>query len=70
MNETLGKIDKIYNVLKETPVNEDSIYRNKDMLKETDMVKDKFFALKGKVKPKGFKEEKDEDKSKKEEGEK
>lgn len=32
------------------------------MLKEADKAKDKFFALKGKVKPKGWKEEKEEEK--------
>lgn len=42
--------------MKETPINKDSMYRNKDMIKEADLVKDKFFALKGKSKPKGFKE--------------
>lgn len=50
--------------MKETPVNEDSIFRNKDMIKETDVVKDKFFALKGKTKPKGWKDEKEEGKEK------
>jgi hypothetical protein len=28
------------------------------MIKEADLAKDKFFALKGKVKPKGWKDEK------------
>lgn len=40
------------------------------MLKETDLVKDKFFSLKGKTKPKGFKEEKkEEEKEEKEDNE-
>ncbi len=58
------KIKSIYSELKETPVNEDSIFKNKDMIKETDVVKDKFFALKGKTKPKGWKDEKEEGKEK------
>ena len=44
--------------MQDTPINKDSIHRNKDMLKEADLGKDKFFAVKGKSKPKGWKEEK------------
>jgi hypothetical protein len=40
------------------------------MLKETDLVKDKFFSLKGKTKPKGFKEEKKEEEKEEEKEEK
>lgn len=55
----------MYNQLEESPINEDSIYRNKDMLKEADLAKDKYFVLKGKAKPKGWKEEKKEEKESK-----
>ena len=58
LNESQEKINNIHETLKETPLNEDSIHRNKDMLKQAEMKKDKFFALKGKTKPKGWKDEK------------
>ena len=40
--------------------NEDAIYRNKDMLKFADFVKDKYFALKAIPKPKKEEKSKDE----------
>lgn len=41
------------------PLNEDSAFRNKDLIKEADIVKDQYFLLKGKPKPKDFKSKKD-----------
>ena len=49
--------------MKKVPLNEDSINRNKDLIKEADVVKEQFFALKAKVKPKGFKTEEDKEKA-------
>lgn len=42
------------------PINQDSAFRNKDLIKEAEIVKDQYFILKGKAKPKGFKSEKKE----------
>ena len=46
------RIDNIYVKLEETPLNKDSVFYNKDMIKEADMAKDQYFALKSKPKPK------------------
>lgn len=51
------------------PINQDSAFRNKDLIKEAEIVKDQYFLLKGKPKPKGFKSEK-KDKEDKEEKDK
>ena len=58
LKEAKSKIRKIHDKLQDSPINKDSAHRNKDMLKEADLAKDKFFMVKGKSKPKGWKEEK------------
>ncbi len=37
--------------MEETELNKDCVYENKDMIKEAERAKDKYFALKAKPKP-------------------
>jgi hypothetical protein len=37
--------------MEETDINKDTTYENKDMIREAETAKDKYFALKAKVKP-------------------
>ena len=68
-------IEQLAQKLAAVPINQDSAFRNKDLIKEAEIAKDQYFVLKGKAKPKGFKspkKEKDEkdEKEDKEEKEK
>ena len=45
------KIKDIYNSMEGTEINKDTTYENKDMIREAETAKDKYFALKAKVKP-------------------
>lgn len=46
--------------MQQTNIDEDCLFRNKDMMKQAENAKDKYFALKAKPKPK--KEDKKKDK--------
>lgn len=51
-------IEQLAERLAAVPINQDSAFRNKDLIKEAELVKDQYFLLKGKPKPKGFKSDK------------
>lgn len=53
-------IENLYAKLNSLQLNEDSIIHNKDLIKAADIIKEQYFVLKGKAKPKDFKEEKKE----------
>ncbi len=57
------KIKEIFKAMEETKINEDATYQNKDMIKEAELAKDKYFALKAKTKPAKKEEKKSEEKS-------
>lgn len=53
-------INNLYQKLVSLKFNEDSVIHNKDLIKAADIAKDQYFALKGKPKPKDWKEPKEE----------
>lgn len=59
-------INNLYQKLASLKLNEDSVIHNKDLIKAADIAKDQYFALKGKPKPKDWKEPKEEKGEKKE----
>lgn len=50
-------IDNLYKKLASLKLNEDSVVHNKDLIKAADIAKDYYFLLKGKAKPKDWKDE-------------
>jgi hypoxia up-regulated 1 len=59
-------INNLYGKLNSLKLNEDSVVHNKDLIKAADIAKDYYFLLKGKAKPKDWKEAKGEDEKKEE----
>lgn len=55
LTQSKQRILQIYEKLKALAYNQDSGFKNKDLIKEAESVKDQYFVLKGKQKPKDFK---------------
>lgn len=45
------KINEIFKSMEQTSIDEDCTFQNKDMIREAESAKDKYFALKAKPKP-------------------